>query len=114
MGYQACVLPKLDYASPVWHNPRKDKGHLRVLSAVQRVALLRIISAFRSVATQTLEVECHILPTHLRLKRRRLVIQYCARRCEYVKSLSRRISFFTSDFKTWNMYGQAYNVNSNS
>jgi ribonuclease HI len=68
--YQACVLPKLDYASTVWHNPRKDKGHLRVFGTVQRAALLRIISAFRSVATQSLEVECHILPTHLRLKQR--------------------------------------------
>ena len=61
--YQACVLPKLDYASTVWHNPLKDKGHLRVLASVQRAALLRIISAFRTVATQTLEVECHLLPT---------------------------------------------------
>ena len=68
--YQACVLPKLDYASTVWHNPLKDKGHLRVLASVQRAALLRIISAFRTVATQTLEVECHLLPTHLRLKQR--------------------------------------------
>ena len=68
--YQACVLPKLDYASTVWHNPLRDKGHLRVLRTVQRAALLRIISAFRTVATQTLEMECHILPTHLRLKQR--------------------------------------------
>ena len=68
--YQACVLPKLDYASSVWRNPLRDKGHLRVLSTVQRAALLRIISAFRTVATQALEVECHVLPTHLRLKRR--------------------------------------------
>lgn len=66
--YRACVLPKLDYASAVWHNPLRDRGHLRVLRTFQRAALLRTISAFRSVATQTLEVECHILPTHLRLK----------------------------------------------
>ena len=68
--YQACVLPKLDYASTVWHNPLRDKGHLRALATVQRAALLRIISAFRTVATQALEVECHVLPTRLRLKRR--------------------------------------------
>lgn len=68
--YQACVLPKLDHASTIWINPLRDKGHMRVLASVQRAALLRIISAFRTVATQTLEVECHILPTHLRLKRR--------------------------------------------
>ena len=68
--YQACVLPKLDYASTVWHSPLRDKGLLRVLASVQRAALLRIISAFRTVATQTLEVECHILPTRLRLQQR--------------------------------------------
>jgi hypothetical protein len=44
--HQACVLPKLDYASTVWHNRRKDKGHLRVFGTVLRAALLRIISAF--------------------------------------------------------------------
>jgi len=27
--YQACVLPKLEYASTVWHNPLKDKMHLQ-------------------------------------------------------------------------------------
>jgi hypothetical protein len=32
--YQACVVPKLDYASTVWHNPNRDKGHLRVLDTV--------------------------------------------------------------------------------
>lgn len=68
--YQAVVLPRLDFASTVWHDPLRDKGHLRVLNTVQRTALLRTISAFRSVATQTLEIECHILPTHLRLKQR--------------------------------------------
>lgn len=59
--YQACILSKLDYASTVWHNPLKDKMHLRVLGTVQRAVLLRIIPAFMTVATQTLEVECHIL-----------------------------------------------------
>ena len=54
----------------VWHKPSKDKGHLRMLASVQRAALLRIISAFRTTATQTLEVECYVPPTHLRLKRR--------------------------------------------
>lgn len=78
--YQACVVPKLDYASTVWHNPNKDKGHLRVLNTVQRAALLRIVSAFRSVATQVLEVECHILPTRLRLKQRgqEVVLRLCS------------------------------------
>jgi len=68
--YQACVVPQLDYASTVWHNPNKDKMHLRSLISVQRTALLKVLSAFRSVATQTMEVEAHVPPTHLRLKQR--------------------------------------------
>ena len=78
--YQVCVLPKLDYASTVWHKPNKDKGHLRVLDTVQRAALLRIVSAFKTVATRVLEVECHILPTRLRLKKRgqEVVLRLCS------------------------------------
>ena len=68
--YQACVTPIMDYASTVWHNPLKDKRHLRVLDTVQRSALIRILSAFRTVATTTMEVETYTLPTHLRLKQR--------------------------------------------
>jgi ribonuclease HI len=68
--YQACVTPIVDYASTVWHDPLRDKVHLRHLNTVQRTALIRILSAFRTVATTTLEVEAHILPTHLRLRHR--------------------------------------------
>jgi hypothetical protein len=39
-------------------------------SKLGRTALVRILSAFRTVATATLEVEAHILPTHLRLRHR--------------------------------------------
>lgn len=77
--YQACVAPIIDYASIVWHNPLKDKTHLRTLDTVQRTALVRILSAFRTVATQTLEVEAHVLPTRLRLKQRaqRVIARLC-------------------------------------
>ncbi|THC94016.1 hypothetical protein EYZ11_006525 [Aspergillus tanneri] len=68
--YQACVTPILDYASTVWHNPLRDKRHLKWLDTVQRSALIRILSAFRTTATATMEVETYILPTHLRLKQR--------------------------------------------
>ena len=68
--YQACVAPVVDYASTVWHNPLKDKTHLRALGTVQRTALIRVLSAFKTVATQTLEVEAYTLPTLLRLKQR--------------------------------------------
>lgn len=68
--YQACVAPALGYASTVWHDPLKDKTLLRVLSSVQRVALIRILSAFKTVATQKLEVEAYLPSTRLQLKRR--------------------------------------------
>ena len=68
--YRACVVPQLEYASTVWHNPNRDIMHLRSLASVQRTALLKILSAFRTVATQTLEVEAYVPPTGLRLKRR--------------------------------------------
>jgi ribonuclease HI len=68
--YQACITPVVDYASTVWHDPLRDKTHLRHLNTVQRTPLIRILSAFRTVATATLEVEAHVLPTHLRLRHR--------------------------------------------
>ncbi|KAK9847341.1 Endonuclease/exonuclease/phosphatase [Penicillium brevicompactum] len=68
--YQPWVTPVADYASTVWHDPLRDKTHLRHLNTVQRTSLVRILSAFRTVATATLEVEAHILPTHLRLRHR--------------------------------------------
>ncbi|KAJ5737344.1 uncharacterized protein N7483_002469 [Penicillium malachiteum] len=66
--YQACVTPIADYASTDWHDPLRDKTHLPHLNTVQRTVLIRILSAFRTVATTTLEVESHVLPTHLRLR----------------------------------------------
>lgn len=77
--YQACVTPIMDYASTVWHNPLKDKRHLKWLDTVQRSALIRILSAFRTIATATMEVETYILPTHLRLKQRAqsVIVKLC-------------------------------------
>ncbi|KAI3014160.1 hypothetical protein CBS147347_11515 [Aspergillus niger] len=68
--YEACVTPVVQYASTVWHDPLRDKTHLRQLRTVQRTALIRILSAFRTVATSTLDVEAYILPIHLRLRHR--------------------------------------------
>jgi hypothetical protein len=65
--YQACITPVIDYASTVWHDPLRNKTHLRHLNTVQRVPLIRTLSAFKTVATMALEVEAHVLPTNLRL-----------------------------------------------
>lgn len=72
--YQTCVTPVVDYASTVWHNPLRDKTHLRLLGTVQRTALLRVLSAFRTVSTLALEVESNMLPTRLRLKQRGQIV----------------------------------------
>jgi hypothetical protein len=42
--------------------------HLRSLALVQRTALLKVLLVFRTVATQTLEVEVYVPLTNLRLK----------------------------------------------
>ena len=60
--HEACVVPVIDYASTVWHDPLRDKTHLRQPRTVQRTALIRVLSAFRTVATSTLEVEAHVPP----------------------------------------------------
>ncbi|THC88360.1 hypothetical protein EYZ11_012191 [Aspergillus tanneri] len=72
--YQACVTPVVDYASTVWHKPLRDKTHLRLLGTVQRTALIRVLSAFRTTSTAALEVESYTLPTHLRLKQRAQIV----------------------------------------
>ena len=61
--YEAWVTPVLDYASTLWHDPLRDKTHPRHLRTVQRAALIRVLSAFQTVATSTLDVEAHVLPT---------------------------------------------------
>ena len=66
--YEAGVAPVLDYASTVFHDPLRDNTHLRHLHTVQRTALMP--SGFRTVATATLDVETHVLPTHLCLRHR--------------------------------------------
>ena len=67
--YQACVIPKMDYASTVWYRHGRV-WQVAMLRKIQRIAATRIISAFRTVATETLEVEANLVPTHLRLQQR--------------------------------------------
>ncbi|KAI9035055.1 uncharacterized protein KD926_004680 [Aspergillus affinis] len=72
--YQDCVTSIVEYASTVWHNPLKDKIHLKSLRIVQRTALIRILSAFKTVSSVALEAESYILPTYLRLKQRAQIL----------------------------------------
>ncbi|GCB25864.1 probable RNA-directed DNA polymerase from transposon X-element [Aspergillus awamori] len=52
--------------------PRQDTS--ATSETVQRTALIRILSAFRTVSTAALEVQSYILPTHLRLKQRGQIV----------------------------------------
>ena len=67
----------MDYASTVWHNPLKDKTHLRILGTVQQTALIRTLSAIKTVSTTALEIKSHILPTHLQLKQHAQLVAAC-------------------------------------
>ena len=58
--YEACVAPIIDYVLTVWYNPLRDKTYLRHLHTVQQTTLIRVLSAFRTVATATLNIEAHI------------------------------------------------------
>jgi ribonuclease HI len=68
--YQACVIPQMDYASTVWHSFKGCKWQVSVLSKVQRLATIKTISAFKTVATDTLDTETFLMPTKLRLQHR--------------------------------------------
>jgi ribonuclease HI len=98
--YQACVTPTLDYASTVWHDPLRDKTHLRHLNTVQRTVLIRVLSAFRTVATATLEVEAHVVPTHLRLRHR-------------AQCTIARLHTLPRDHPIWNALSRAQNRRNN-
>lgn len=75
--YQACVTPVVDYASTVWHDPLRDKAHLRHLNTVQRAHLIRILSAFRTLATTILRPETPKHPLRLKV----LLARSCTVRC---------------------------------
>ena len=61
--------PAVDYASAVWHNPRKGQDVTEGLGYHQRTALLRILPVFKTIATQIMEIEAYIQPTQLLLKK---------------------------------------------
>ena len=68
--YQACVIPRMDYASTVWHKPTRNRWQIIALNTMQRIAMTGILSAFRTAPTIALEAETFLLPTHLRLLQR--------------------------------------------
>jgi hypothetical protein len=75
--YTSMVLPKLEYALPVWYTPLRQNnkmgrqtgslGHTKILEKVQRLGCILITGAYRSTATDVLELHAMIPPVHLRL-----------------------------------------------
>ena len=76
--FVSMVVPKVEYALPVWYTPvstnirtgRKtgSVGHTTQLAKVQRLGCKLITGAFRSTATDVLELHAHIPPIQLRLE----------------------------------------------
>jgi hypothetical protein len=75
--YISMVLPKLEYTLLVWYTPlhRNDRtgrhtgsvGHTKILEKIQRLGCLLITGAFRSTATDVLELHAMTPPVRLRL-----------------------------------------------
>jgi len=74
------VLPKVEYALPVWYSPpdsstqqhtgktRGSVGHMRQLAKVQRLGCKLITGAFRCTATDILDLHANIPPIQIRLE----------------------------------------------
>ena len=73
--YNACVIPKILYASPAWWNDTKCQA--TALEKVQRKALRLICAAFRTTPTRALEIEASIPPLQLQayLSKKRYAIR---------------------------------------
>lgn len=76
--YLAVAVPKMLYAIDVWCTPpythdlpsrtRGSIGTIRKISRVQRQALLAITGAYRTTATDVLEIYANVLPLELRIQ----------------------------------------------
>jgi ribonuclease HI len=109
--FQTVVVPRMEYALPVWYKPASSNEDARrtgtvwiakALDKVQRMATRLITGALRTTATDTLDFHANLLPVHVRLNRSafnagtRLVtlppsnpIHHVVRRCRYVPRFHR-------------------------
>ena len=61
--YQACILPVLTYAAPVWYNPNhRQKWHFEELTKVQNNALRRVLGAFKTTPNISLNILSFLPP----------------------------------------------------
>jgi Reverse transcriptase (RNA-dependent DNA polymerase) len=73
--YISMILPKLEYTLPVWYTPIHEdpdtgrrtgsRGHTKILDKVQRLGCKLITGAYRSTATDVLELHAMVPPTQL-------------------------------------------------
>ena len=61
--YQACILPVLTYAAPVWYNPNhRQKWHFEELTKVQNNTLRRVLGAFKTTPNISLNILSFLPP----------------------------------------------------
>ncbi|KAF7350204.1 hypothetical protein MVEN_01323400 [Mycena venus] len=109
--FQTVVVPRMEYALPVWYKPVSSNEDARrsgsvwvakALGKVQRQATRLITGALRTTATDTLDFHANLLPVHIRLNRSafnagaRLVtlppsnpVHQIVRRCRYIPRFHR-------------------------
>jgi hypothetical protein len=75
--YQAVVVPRIDYATAIWHRPdikgkTANSSQAKSLSTIQRIAMKAITGAYRTTPTEAMEIESGLLPPWLRLQSKAL------------------------------------------
>ncbi len=81
------VVPRMEYALPVWHNPVREGegrrqgavGVARKLSKPQRLACKDMAVGLRSTSTDALDYHANVLPTHLCMNQ--AAYKFAARLC---------------------------------
>jgi hypothetical protein len=63
--YNACILPTLSYAAPVWWNGKK--GQIQKIETIQNRCLRTILPVFRTTPLHGMQVESGVPPLQIRL-----------------------------------------------
>ena len=67
--YQSTIRPILTYAAWIWWEKTEQKGAVRKLGRIQRIACLLITGAMRTTPTAALEAMLGLTPIHLYIQR---------------------------------------------